>query len=690
MAIFILVNLPRMKNLLYLFLLLTLQVGAQSPVEQFMSAPTASGLAVSPDGKQLAWLLNDRGRRNVFLRNAAGQTNQLTHYDQDDGQELSQLMFSPDGARLIFVRGGDQSREGFSPNPSSLAEGVDQAIWCVILSSGELYKVAVGSDPVFYPDGKSILFARGPQIQTMAIEKGSSPSQLFFARGGNGDPRFSPDGKEIVFVSYRRDHNFIGIYTLETRKIRWICPEVSQDRLPVWSPDGKRIAFIRMPGLKADELISFVGGRSFSVWVADAMTGKGKSIWSSPSDDGGFAQSYPAPLMSWTRADRILFYSEHEGWNHVYSIRPDGTDLRDITPGAGEVESFATDVSGSTIYFDGNREDIDRRHIWKSGVSDSKVTAITSGDGIEMYPALAGNDVYCFRSTTTQPATLVKVSEKGKYEALSAGPAAPFNAQGFVKPEQVIYKSPDGTTVHGQLFINRNIKGKRPGVVFMHGGPIRQMLLGFHYRDYYSNCYAFNQYLASLGYAVIAVNFRDGIGYGRDFRRAKDQGPWGASEYQDIVSAGKYLQGLPEVDPAKIGLWGGSYGGYLTAMGLARSPELFKAGVDLHGVHDWAFRAREFSPGGGWGIEGKDMETAYLNSPISDLSKWTAPVLLVCGDDDRNVLFQETTDLAERLRERKVHTEILVLPDEVHSFLRYESWRTVFESARDFFDRKLK
>jgi dipeptidyl aminopeptidase/acylaminoacyl peptidase len=257
-------------------------------------------------------------------------------------------------------------------------------------------------------------------------------------------------------------------------------------------------------------------------------------------------------------------------------------------------------------------------------------------------------------------------------------------------PEQIIFRAPDGTTVHGQLFINRELKGKRPGVVFMHGGPIRQMLLGFHYSNYYANCYTFNQYLASVGYAVIAVNYRDGIGYGRKFRRADNQGPWGASEYQDVVAAGKYLQALPEVDAEKIGLWGGSYGGYLTAMGMARNPELFKAGVDLHGVHDWGFRAREFSPGGGWGITSRDMETATKNSPVSDLSKWTGPVLLVCGDDDRNVLFWETTDLAERLRERKVPVEVLVLPDEVHGFLRYESWSKVFEAARKFFDQKLK
>lgn len=671
-----------------LLVVLASQAAAQPVLDNFLAGPFASGLAISRDGKA-AWIVNDSGRRNIFLRSAAGQTKQLTSYNQDDGQEISQLTFSPDGNTLVYVRGGEGNREGNSPNPASLAAGVEQAIWCVPLSGGDAYRLAAGSDPVLYPDGKSILFSRGSLIQTTEVSKESNSSQLFFARGTNGDPRFSPDGKEILFVSYRRDHNFIGIYTLATQQIRWIAPEVSQDQLPVWSPDGKRVAFIRMPGLKADELISFVAGRAFSIWVADAASGKAQKVWSSPGKDGGFAQFYPNAPFRWTKGDRLLFFSEHEGWDHVYSMKPDGSDLRDITPGAGEVESYTLDAAGTSIYFDGNREDINRRHIWKSGVVDGKVTAVTSGDGIEMYPAVVGNDIYCFRSTVNQNSTLVRFDGK-KFENLSVTTSTGFAPAAFLTPEPITFKAADGTTIHGQLFINRKVSGKRPAVVFMHGGPIRQMLLGFHYSGYYSNCYAFNQYLANAGYAVLALNYRDGIGYGRAFRQAPDQGPWGAVEYQDVVGAGKFLQVLPEVDASKIGLWGGSYGGYLTAMGMARNPGLFKAGVDLHGVHDWAFRARDFSPGGGWAIAGKDMETAYKNSPVNDLGTWKGPVLLVCGDDDRNVLFQETTDLAERLRERKVHVEILTLPDEVHGFLRYASWHTVFEHARDFFDRKLK
>ena len=681
-----------MNKLIFICLFLgSLPIAAQPKLDEFLSGPFASGVSVSRDGNQWAWIENIQGRRNISLRNSAGLVARITGYDLDDGQELSQLTFSPDGQSLIFVRGGDASREGFGPNPSSLADGVEQAIWCINLVANETIRVALGSDPIFYPDGKKILFSKGAQVQTISLESGATPSALFFARGANVDPKFSPDGREVLFTSLRRDHSFIGVYNLESRIIKWISPEVSRDMLPVWSPDGKRIAFIRQPGLKAGELISFVGGRKFSVWVVNASSGKGSSIWTSPSDDGGFAQTYPAMPLAWTKSDRILFFSEHEGWNHVYGVNPDGGSLKDVTPGKGEVESYTLDAGEKNIFFDGNRDDIDRRHIWRAGVTDGIVTPVTSGDGIEMYPVLVNGDLMCFRSTYNVPPALVKFDAKAKtFLAISSPAPATFSPQGFVKPEQVILKAPDGTTVHGQLFVNRNLKGKRPGVVFMHGGPIRQMLLGFHYRDYYSNCYAFNQYLASIGYAVMAVNFRDGIGYGRDFRRAKDQGPWGASEYQDVLTAAKYLQSLPEVDDRRIGLWGGSYGGYLTAMGLARNPEIFKAGVDLHGVHDWAFRAKEFSPGGGWGITEKDFDTAYKNSPVSDLSKWVGPVLLVCGDDDRNVLFQETTDLAERLREKNVPVEILVLPDEVHGFLRYQSWQRVFESAREFFDKHLK
>ncbi len=135
--------------------------------------------------------------------------------------------------------------------------------------------------------------------------------------------------------------------------------------------------------------------------------------------------------------------------------------------------------------------------------------------------------------------------------------------------------------------VNGRSGDRHPGVLFFHGGSRRQMQLGWHYRGYYHNAYALNQYLASSGYVLLSVNYRSGIGYGMEFREALNYGARGASEFNDVVGAGLYLQSRPDVDPERLGLWGGSYGGYLTALGLAGASDLFAAGVDVRGVHDW-------------------------------------------------------------------------------------------------------
>jgi dipeptidyl aminopeptidase/acylaminoacyl peptidase len=226
---------------------------------------------------------------------------------------------------------------------------------------------------------------------------------------------------------------------------------------------------------------------------------------------------------------------------------------------------------------------------------------------------------------------------------------------------------------------------KRPALIFLHGGPIRQMLLGWHYMYYYSNSYAMNQYLASRGYIVLALNYRSGIGYGRAFREAPGRAGRGTKEYQDVVAAGKYLQSLSNVDPKRIGLWGGSYGGYLTALGLGRNSDLFAAGVDLHGVHDW--------PTDNW--DGKNIpaelnKLAHESSPVTSVNTWKSPVLFIHGDDDRNVYFTQTVDLVARLREKGVEIEQLVFPDDVHDFLLHRNWLAAYHAASDFFDRHLK
>ncbi len=222
----------------------------------------------------------------------------------------------------------------------------------------------------------------------------------------------------------------------------------------------------------------------------------------------------------------------------------------------------------------------------------------------------------------------------------------------------------------------------------LHGGPIRQMLLGFHYMGYYHNAYAMNQYLATRGYVVLSVNYRLGIMYGRAFREAPNSSWRGSAEYKDVVAAARYLQGLPTVDRKKIGLWGGSYGGLLTALGLARNSDIFAAGVDMHGVHDWSV----FLPHGENRPKAPDAEQAdklaFSSSPNASVSTWKSPVLLVQGDDDRNVPFEQTVDLAQRLRDNHVPFEQLVFPDEIHDFLLFKTWMRGLRSDGGLFRSK--
>jgi len=226
-------------------------------------------------------------------------------------------------------------------------------------------------------------------------------------------------------------------------------------------------------------------------------------------------------------------------------------------------------------------------------------------------------------------------------------------------------------------------------MIFFHGGSRRQMLLGFHYMNYYHNGYAMNQYLANQGYIVLAVNYRSGIGYGLNFREALNYGATGASEFNDVMGAGLYLKNRPDVDGKRIGLWGGSYGGYLTALGLARASDLFAVGVDFHGVHDWNNVIHNFVNAYDPNKDTNAARIAFESSPLASVSTWRSPVLLIHGDDDRNVPFHETVLLVEALRKQGVPFEQLIFPDEIHGFLTQRRWIEAYEASARFMDKYL-
>jgi len=186
------------------------------------------------------------------------------------------------------------------------------------------------------------------------------------------------------------------------------------------------------------------------------------------------------------------------------------------------------------------------------------------------------------------------------------------------------------------------------------------------------------------------VNYRSGIGYGLNFREATNYGATGASEFNDVMGAGLYLRNRPDVDPKRIGAWGGSYGGYLTALALSRASDLFAVGVDFHGVHDWSEVIRNFVPAYDPAKNVEGARLAFDSSPMSSVSTWRSPVLLIHGDDDRNVPFHQSVELAEALRKQGVPFEQLIFPDEIHGFLTQKRWLEAYTASAEFLNRYLK
>jgi dipeptidyl aminopeptidase/acylaminoacyl peptidase len=666
-------------------------------LEQVMSAPFADELTAAPSGGALAWVFNSRGARNVWVATPpAYRARAITHYADDDGQEIGALTWTPDGRSIIYVRGGARNRSGERPNPAHLVGGAEQEIWIAPLDSGSPRRLAAGSDPAVSPVGDRVAFVQDGQLWMISLVPGASPARLAHTRGSAHTLRFSPDGSRLAFVSDRQRHSFIGIYDMKDGAVRFVDPSLDRDDAPVWSPDGTRLAFIRTPSSTDDML--FIPRREGSPWsirVVDAATGEGREVWRASRGVGSVYREIAArDQLIWAAGDRLVFAWERDGWTHLYAVPVSGGPARLLTPGPFEVEHVSPARDGASVLYSSNQGDIDRRHIWRVAVDAGEPIALTGGSGIEWSPVMVddGGAVAVLHSDARRPARPALLGAGGALRDLApeAVPAE-FPAAALVEPTPVILRAADGVTIHAQLFRPRDAApGERhPAVVFFHGGSRRQMLLGWHYMYYYSNAYAMNQYLASRGYIVLSVNYRSGIGYGMAFREALRYGAAGASELQDVLAAGRWLQGRPDVDPARIGLWGGSYGGYLTALGLARASDLFAAGVDLHGVHDWNHVIKGFIPSYDSVYDAARARVAYRSSPLASISTWRSPVLLIHGDDDRNVPFTESVYLAEALRKHGVPFEQLVIPDEVHDFLLHRSWLAAYRAAADFFDRHL-
>lgn len=673
-------------------------------IQQVMSAPFNSELTAAPANGSFAWLSNVEGRRNIWVADPSASggytSHQITNYHQDDGQELSGLQWSPDAKSIVYTRGGDTDDPAHvSPNPALNPQDEQQDVWEISLDGGTPRMVGAGHHPAVSTMADSVAWVLNGQIWFEKLDDpNAKPAQLLHTLGIAGSLRWSPDGTKLAFVSNRGSHSFIGVYSFASNTLEYLDPGTDHDQYPMWSPDGAHIAFIRVPYSKDED---FDGvhrtAQPWSIIVANVAIGDSHIVWTAnPGPGSAFWGVVSKYQVFWTANDRLIFPWEADGWAHLYSIPAQGGTPTLLTPGNFEVEYVSMSPDRKTLVYSSNQSDIDRRHVWKIDASGGSPVELTHGTGIETEPAVASDNktVAVLRSDARVPIRPAVVSRSGELHDLAPNTIpASFPASQMVVPRMVIFNSTDGIRIHGQLFLPAGNTGctRHPAVVFVHGGSQRQMLLGWHYMGYYSNSYALNEYLASKGYVVLSINYRSGIGYGLDFREALQYGARGASEFRDIEGGGLYLRSRCDVEPNHIGIWGGSWGGFLTAMALARASDLFSAGVDMSGVHDWnidnpqnyAISDRVANPNARW-------QLAWRSSPLSSVKTWHSPVLLIQGDDDRDVPFLQTVVLAAALRKQNVPLQELIFPDGVHDFLLHRHWVAAYAATAKFFDEYLK
>jgi dipeptidyl-peptidase 4 len=608
---------------------------------------------LSPDGRFVAYVKDGQIYRARVSRTAPPTMMDTggVPYVKEWGNN-TQPRWSPDGTKLAFV--SNRTNHSLIGIYDTRTNGV------YYLTPSVDFDMA----PVWSPDGKQIAFVRRPGLPFgQQAQEGlggiGNPQGPAFARGGGRGNPFGGGGGGGGGGGLGRGGRGGGAADDTTH---------------------------RAPDLYSS---AFRGGYTLSLMVADVApcipaSGKcnPKEIWHNAPDEKTFTN---ITRLLW--ADNTIVFPlspATDEYDRYYAVKVDGSTTSPVmlttTNGLIEdVTSAKLSNDGKTLYYCTNAGDIERRHIWAVPTSGGTPKQISTGSGVETspLPLSSGKRLAVLFFGAAQPASVGIVSTSGG-EAKIIYPmlGKDFPVAEHVTPEIVIVKAPDGLDIHDQLFLPKDLKPgeKRPAMIFVHGGPVRQMLPAYHYMQFYHWAYAYNQWLASQGYVVLSVNYRSGIGYGRSFRQAEKTNARGNSEYQDVLASAKYLQTRADVDPTRVGIWGLSYGGLLTAQALARNSDVFVAGADLAGVHLY-------------GPSLDSTQIAYQSSAISAIDNWKSPVFLVHGDDDRNVDFAQTVGLVQLLRAHNVYYELTVIPDDVHESLIHQNWVDTFNRMGDFFHR---
>ncbi len=430
------------------------------------------------------------------------------------------------------------------------------------------------------------------------------------------------------------------------------------------------------------------------VMLLDPATGKTKVL--ATVHDDAWVDGPGAFTLGWLPDnEQVYFESERDGWAHLYSVSINGGEPKQLTSGQFEVSDVRLSQDKARFYFTSSEGSLFERNLYSMAIAGGPRTRITSALGnhqVEVSPdetMLA--DVY---SLSNKPPELELRSSmppgpSGLHEVIQVtkSPIPEFFTNDWINPRIVSFKARDGATVYGRLYKPANYKGGGPAVLFVHGAGYLQNVHRW-WSSYYRE-YMFHHLLMERGFVVLDIDYRGSAGYGRDWRTGIYR-HMGGKDLTDHVDAVNYLVKEHGVDPQRIGIYGGSYGGFITLMAMFKEPDVFAAGAALRPVTDWAHYNNPYTANI-LNLPQGDTEAYKQSSPIYFANGLKGALLICHGMVDLNVSFQDTVRLVEKLIElRKENWEVAPYPVEDHGFEREESWADEYKRILKLFVTNLR